>query len=72
MSLNFSKIGEEHLFSVGILEVVREGDAVAGLPALEAGDLGSLLVPEQDGSGADESDEGSNQLSVHESNMKST
>jgi hypothetical protein len=66
VGLDLGEVLEEDSLPIGILELVRKGDAVLALPGLKGVDLGGLLVSQQDGSCADEGDENSDLLSVHD------
>ena len=71
MGFDLGEVLEEDTFSVGILELRGILDTVSGFPGLEVGDLGALLLAEEEGSSADEGDEDGKLLSVHDLIMKS-
>ena len=65
MSLNLAQVLEEDSFSVGVFHLGGEADAVFGLPGLEFGSLGGLVLSDQESGGSDESEDESELLSVH-------
>ena len=71
VSLNLGEVLKEDTFSVGVLELRGILDTVSGFPGLELGDLGALLLAEEEGCSADEGDEDGKLLSVHDLIMKS-
>ena len=71
MGLDLGEVLEEDSLSVGVLELGGIDDSVLGLPGFEGGDLGTLVLAEDQGCGTDEGDEDCKLLSVHEIIMKS-
>ena len=66
VGLDLGEVFEEDSLSVGVLELGGIDDSILDLPGLEKGDLGALVLAEDQGCGADEGDEDCKLLSVHE------